>query len=238
MFLVIPEIELEAGQCKYCIVGEAGTESIYKDFSEHPDKLAKLWRRENAKSIYITDSDSFKGNYINNESIILTANSVDIPIQLFYSFRNYEECIHFLRNNIYRLVIDCSQDNAIDFAVQILEDFYQSKVSVFYKLENIEQFLAEKKLLEFIEIGINRFVLNVESIQLNEENLSTISTFAIKNEVKLSIYGGIENAQQLWQLQEYRRRNIDSVIINKPFYENAFPCQKIWRLIEANLEYI
>jgi phosphoribosylformimino-5-aminoimidazole carboxamide ribonucleotide (ProFAR) isomerase len=29
---------------------------------------------------------------------------------------------------------------------------------------------------------------------------------------------------------------IDSVIIGKPLYENSFSCQKIWRLIESDID--
>ncbi len=238
MFLVIPEIGLVGGISKYCIVGESGTEKRYKNLCENPTELAKLWRRENAKSLFITDYDSFLDSHINDELIIQIANSIDIPIQLFYNFRDYNYCSHFLNNNIYRVVIDCNHVNAKNYAAKILDDYYHSKVSIYYKIETLNQFLEDKKLMDFIDIGIKRFVINVDKIILAEDNLSRISSFALKNEIKLSIYRVILSAEQLWQLQAYRQRNIDSAIISKSLYENAFPCQKIWRKIEAKLEEI
>ncbi len=236
MFLVIPEIELEGGKCKFCIQGELNTAEIYKEFSQQPHKLAQLWRRENAKSIYIKDSDSFNEIYINQNELIEIANSVDIPVQLHYKFRSKDECDYYLVNNIYRLVLDFNQNNSFELSQYILDKFYHSKISLYYQIISDELLELNQDLLKFISIGIKRLIIDDINIGSYKNILNTISNFAMNNEVKITIYHSVDKSEDLWKLQEYRARNIDSVIINKPLYENAFPCQRIWRLIEAELE--
>lgn len=48
--------------------------------------------------------------------------------------------------------------------------------------------------------------------------------------------GGIASPEQLWELQRSAPANVDSVVIGRALYENRFPCQGIWREIEAKLE--
>jgi phosphoribosylformimino-5-aminoimidazole carboxamide ribotide isomerase len=48
--------------------------------------------------------------------------------------------------------------------------------------------------------------------------------------------GGIGGPEQLWALQELKSIGIDSVVIGRALYENKFPCQGMWRSIEAKLE--
>ena len=42
--------------------------------------------------------------------------------------------------------------------------------------------------------------------------------------------------KQLWDLQQLTSIGLDSVIVGRALYENRFPCQRMWRTIEAKLE--
>jgi phosphoribosylformimino-5-aminoimidazole carboxamide ribotide isomerase len=87
--------------------------------------------------------------------------------------------------------------------------------------------------------------LNIERIMFKDasyDNTENIPDFGqiikISEEYnfKISIGNGINNYQSLRKAQEIQTKNIDSAIIGKALYDNKFPCQKIWRLAEADLE--
>jgi phosphoribosylformimino-5-aminoimidazole carboxamide ribonucleotide (ProFAR) isomerase len=109
MLLIIPTIELSDGQCTLCISGEEGTNDIYRYVSVNPLRLCKLWRREDAKALFIVDSDSFKD--VENDANIATIRFIsrnmeyDIPIVVRAKFKNYDDCAYMLDNSVNRIVI-------------------------------------------------------------------------------------------------------------------------------------
>ena len=107
MILVIPSIELSNGICCDIIHGEVGTESLYDKFFRNPCELIKLWRRENAKSVHISDLDSFtmESAEVNINGIIYLTEMTDIPITLAHNFKDIELCNIFLTAGVYRIFI-------------------------------------------------------------------------------------------------------------------------------------
>ena len=95
MLLVIPSLALHNGKCTFFVKGEEGTEQTYIHYSDQPEKLCRLLRRENAKTIHITDLDVLFGgrNESNLEQILSLSKSVDIPIQILSEFNSTEESI-------------------------------------------------------------------------------------------------------------------------------------------------
>ena len=83
MLLIIPSIDLSNAHALRCVVGTPGTEALYSEISDHPVELAQLWRRENAKCIHVTDTDSLKGaNCIANLAMAIELQkAIDIPVQ-------------------------------------------------------------------------------------------------------------------------------------------------------------
>src|ERR1041385_7337321 len=87
MLLVIPAIEIKDGKCVQMVQGHEGF--VYSD---HPVEMAKLWRKENAKSLHVTDVDGAReGRLVNFETIELMVKTVDIPIELGGGFRSLDE---------------------------------------------------------------------------------------------------------------------------------------------------
>jgi len=65
MLLVIPAIEIKGGRCVQMVQGIEGF-----TYSDDPVEMAKLWRRENAKSLHVTDVDgALSGHLINTDTI-------------------------------------------------------------------------------------------------------------------------------------------------------------------------
>ena len=71
---------------------------------------------------------------------------------------------------------------------------------------------------------------------LHGPDLDILKDIAQHSSMRITVGGGIGGPEQLWALQELRSFGIDSVVIGRALYENKFPCQEMWRSIEAKLE--
>jgi phosphoribosylformimino-5-aminoimidazole carboxamide ribotide isomerase len=71
---------------------------------------------------------------------------------------------------------------------------------------------------------------------LTGEDIPTINRVASVAPLRFTMAGGIASPEHLWMLQSSVPRNVDSVVIGRAMYENRFPCQGIWRAVEAKLE--
>src|SRR5689334_23059184 len=103
--LIIPAMELVQGKCTRLTEGVKGTKTFYSRLSANPRELAMLWRKENAKSLHITDRDSLNGddNEANVAAIYEVVNMVDIPVELLSDFTTTEKCFEWLENGVFRL---------------------------------------------------------------------------------------------------------------------------------------
>ena len=87
MILIIPAVEIKGGKCVQMVQGTEGF--VYSD---DPIDMAKLWRKENAKSLHVTDVDgAIEGRLVNFEVIRQMVKTVDIPIELGGGLRTFDE---------------------------------------------------------------------------------------------------------------------------------------------------
>jgi len=248
MILLIPSIDLSGGHCVRCIMGEPGTENMYSLISDHPFELARLWRRENAKTLHITDLDSMVGrdNSANYTTILEIVKSVDIPIQLLSNFHTIEECRFWLEHGIYRVIVNELIYTNPQGIRELVEEFTPSKVVVGIRAENghvifptIDKQVNDTEYALFAkELGIKRLVYTDISWEgsLAGPDFEILRRIARESGLRVTEAGGIASPQQLWNVQELQRDGVDSAIVGRALYENRFPCQKIWRQVEAELE--
>ena len=235
MILVIPEILIINGKCAFCIEGEEGTEKVYSDFAENPDKLCTLFRRENAKSLHVSDMDSFESGPENRDDIVKFTQSVDIPISYYRKFKDKNECEYYLNNGIYRTVLSSDSDLSFDEIKELTNKYTPSRIIYYLKSANGSINEDENLFQNLTDSGINRLQINNDSGSFSDETILQNLPF-LKNKFRITLYGGVDSYKALAALLNLNHYGIDSVIIGKPLYENKFPCQKIWRLIEAELE--
>jgi phosphoribosylformimino-5-aminoimidazole carboxamide ribotide isomerase len=248
MILVIPALALHHGKCTFFVKGETGTEETYFQYSGSPDMLCKLLRRENAKTIHITDLDVLFGgkNESNIEQILSIAKAVDIPIQLLTEFKNFDECKKILDNGIYRVILfDLAYRNP-DGVRELLRDYTTSRISFLVnslderiRFWNCEFNIGDSDYVNYLkDLGATRIIIRDEARfdSLEGIDFNLLNRVSDPEHIKITVFGMVNNPRQLWDLQNYESFGIDSVIIGKPLYQNAFPCQKIWRLAEAELE--
>lgn len=248
MILIIPAIDLEHGHCARCIAGEPGTENLYSVISDHPFELARLWRRENAKSIHITDHDALEGEHtdFNAPTIEKLVRSVDIPVQLLSYYRTVQECRRWLETGIYRVIINELIHTDPDGVKALVKDYTASRIIVGIRARNRRVIFPELRYdvgdvefaLEAKALGIQRVVYTDISWEgtLCGPDYGMLIDIARRTKMRITEAGGVAGPEQLWKLQELQSEGIDSVIVGRALYENRFPCQKIWRQVEAELE--
>jgi phosphoribosylformimino-5-aminoimidazole carboxamide ribonucleotide (ProFAR) isomerase len=248
MLLVIPEIQLINGECKRSIVGENGTEAFYRHLSQNPDELCSLLRRENAKSIHVLDVDSMLGhdNNLNLNMILFLAQAVDIPIQVYSNFMSAKECYSLLNNGVYRIIIDELAYLDPGGVSDMIKTYTPSRVVCYLytkggKLifDKADVSVSDYEFAQYVKtLGANRVIYGDEDWERKGSgpDLPRLIEFAAKTGMRVTIANGISKPEQLWEINKLIGAGIDSAILGKSLYTNSFPCQKIWRKIEAELE--
>lgn len=246
MILVIPKIELTCGRTNLHIL-DANNTNIF-NFCEEPNKLLKILRKENAKTLYISDLDSLQ-NQLQNENlnrIISLKNLIDIPLELETNIEDPLIIRKLLDNGIYRLFLSDILFTQKEALIELIRDYRKSRISFAFNYEKyVMKTLSGKNHIELHnllktlkKLGTNRLVLNFREEYINNifEILNEFNNIFVDYQIRLTISADLENFEKLIKLNNYKSKNIDSIIIGRPFYENKFPCQKIWRLIEYQLE--
>ena len=241
MLLIIPSIEIENGRCARKIRGTG--EFIYSD---DPIEIAKLWRKENAKSLHVTDRDGIAaGKPVNFEAVCRMVKTVDIPIELGGGIRKFEDAQKAFDNGIYRITIGRMLIENPDEARKTLDIFGPSKVVVGIDAKYLTKIIKEEfnaapltplsVAADAQQIGFRRIIYTdiVTSGMVYMPNFVAIKLLIEKTRLKITVSGGISNLDDLLKLQEFEPLGIDSVIIGRALYDNNFSCQRLWRLCEA-----
>jgi len=242
--LVIPVIDIKDGKCVRTILGHSDKTEYY---TESPIKMAKLLRKENFKSIHITDLDgAVLGDMKNFDLIKEIARSVDIPIQFGGGIRDFQTAKKVIDElGIYRIVIGTAALTDPDFIKKFIDEFSPSKIVICIdeKLNNvvIDGWVnyADITPLEFAtqmeSVGIKRIIYqDVTRVgNLCGPNISRLIEIAENTNLKITAAGGISSYSDLKKILEIEHLGIDSVMISRALYENQFPCQRIWREIES-----
>jgi len=248
VLLIIPSIDLSNAHAMRCVVGTPGTESLYSEISDHPVELAQLWRRENAKCIHVTDTDSLKGadSAANLAMAVELQKAIDIPVQFLTWQPTVDVYRSLLEAGVYRVGLSSVTFTDPDGVRALIDDFGSSRVIFGVRAHNgdvdcgpnVGMVADEEYIRRAFELGGRRTVYTEVDWEgkLTGEDLDVITRIANVAPMKFTMAGGIASPQHLWMLQDSVPRNVDSVVIGRAMYENRFPCQNIWRNIEAKLE--
>lgn len=248
--LIIPSIELADGHCARHVCGEPGTERLYAEMANHPVEIAQLWRRENAKCIHVTDTDSFAGrdDAATLEQVIAMQKAVDIPIELVTYQASLDTVNRLLEAGVYRVAINITAWTDPEGVRQLMTAYTPSRVIFGMRSHDGMVDLGQKVglvadadyLHRVRELGGQRIIYTEQAWEgaLTGEDLTTVHRVAeaAGPTIRITMAGGIASPQHLWELQQNAPRTVDSVVIGRALYENRFPCQGIWRAIEAKLE--
>jgi phosphoribosylformimino-5-aminoimidazole carboxamide ribotide isomerase len=241
MLLIIPAIDIRGGRCVQMVQGVEGY-----SYSDDPVEMAKLWRRENAKTLHVTDVDgAIEGHLVNFDVIRRMVHTVDIPIELSGGLRSYEFVKEAFELGVYRVVISTMLIEEPDTAKRVIDDFGPSKVVL--GIDACDGVVAthgwkQSSGLTPLSVALNARALGFKRVEYTDirldgamrgVNLDVLREIAQKTGLRVTCSGGISGLNDLLKVQELEKLGVDSVVIGRALYENKFACQAIWRRCEA-----
>jgi phosphoribosylformimino-5-aminoimidazole carboxamide ribotide isomerase len=241
MLLVIPAIEIKDGRCVQMAEGVEGF--VYSD---DPVETARLWRKENAKTLHVTDVDgAMEGHPLNTESIRKMVETVDIPIEVGGGLRTLADVRQMFDLGVYRVVIGTMLIENPDEAKRVIEEFGGSKVVLGVDAHDgivATRGWRESSGLTVLTVALNAKALGFRRIiytdiradgALRGVNLRVLRELGEKTGMRITASGGISGLEDLMSVQELEPYGIDSVVIGRALYQNKFACQGLWRRCEA-----
>jgi len=238
--LVIPVIDIKNG---HSVRMAEGLEDKTVYYSESPLTMARLFRKENAKVIHITDLDgAVSGKRKNYELIKEITESVDVPIQLGGGIRTYEIAEQLIKElGVYRIVIGTSAIDNVELVQRLITDFGKSKIVIGVDVRNgyaVKDGWSNQTNIKGIDFALGMKSLGIERIiyqdvarvgSLQGPDFEGTKQMAVETGLKVTAAGGISSYGDLKKMQELEPYGVDSVMISRALYENKFPCQAIWR---------
>jgi phosphoribosylformimino-5-aminoimidazole carboxamide ribotide isomerase len=248
--LVIPVIDIKDGQCVRVVEG-LEDKTVY--YAQSPITMARLFRKENAKVIHITDLDgAYFGNMNNMNVIKEIVDSVGVPIQLGGGIRSFESAKKLIEEiGVYRVVIGTSAIDNINFVSSLIKEFGPRKVVIGVDVRDgfvVKNGWVNKTDIKGVDFALGMKGVGIERIIYQDvarvgsflgPNYEGLKEIAVETGLHVTAAGGVGSYHDLKKLQELEKFGIDSVMMSRPLYENRFPCQAIWReqeKIDTSLE--
>ncbi|MCX7930315.1 MAG: HisA/HisF-related TIM barrel protein [Chlorobi bacterium] len=243
MILIIPALEIRSGRCRRSIQGDPALESYYARLQEEPAEMALLLRRENARTIHVVDLDALdhSPSEANRKAIESIIDAVDIPIELLSKFDDPDTCQHWLRRGAFRLVLSDLIVTAPEQVFRLVERYSASRLvlgirAVARRVQVGQQVLMDVELArQARDLGIRRVVYSDVGWEgtYDGPDFELIEEFARTVQMSITVAGGIDSPEELWRCNSLQSVGVDSVIVGRALAENRFPCQHIWRMVEA-----
>jgi phosphoribosylformimino-5-aminoimidazole carboxamide ribotide isomerase len=244
--LVIPSIDIKNRKTVRAVQGIP--ELDCKEYGDDPVEMAMIWRAENAKLLHVVDFDGAIDHSKRNFDIIKNiCSSVIIPIVFTGGIRSIEDAESILNLGVARIAVNTMALEEKDTFIKLFEKFGPSKIVLSLDVMDGQLITRGRQRItglnylnfakEMAEIGIERCI--VTDVRRNGSvqgpNVTFSKEIASNTNMKITHSGGIRNKDELIDLQELMPLGIDSVIVGRAFYENRFPCQKLWRVAESGL---
>jgi phosphoribosylformimino-5-aminoimidazole carboxamide ribotide isomerase len=236
MVLIIPAIPIVHGVCGAQIAARAH-ETHHADgdiYSQNPIDRARLLRKENSKMIHLHFADRDPWSEACLTLICEMREAVDIPFELSLSElpQDIEEMADVLAAGVYRvfLPLDTPQDVVFEYCDRFTARKMVPTVDMNHDLRaNLDQYRNHK--IERLAIDISpRDTLELNVIDW--DRLQTIAQTAKESSIRLTALHGVRGYPELSRLQDMNSA-LDSLVLCRALNENRFPCQLIWREMEA-----
>ncbi len=236
MVLIIPTISISHGVCGAQIATTAH-ETHRADgeiYSQDPIERARLLRKENSKMIHLQFLDRDPWDPVNLEIIRRMRHAVDIPFGLSLADLPWtlNDCHALFDAGIYRIFLP--MDTAENLFFHYCDTYTIRKIIPTVDL----QFDFAGKLPEYSARKIERIAVDIsprdtlETGGIEWDKLLEIGHLAKHHKIRLTALHGVRGYPELSRFQDLHG-GFDSLVLCRALNENRFPCQLIWREMEA-----
>lgn len=234
--LVIPAIDLKAGQCVRLYQGDMNQATIYSD---DPVATALRWLNEGAERLHVVDLDgAISGAGVNTTVIAKICRALTIPVQVGGGIRNLEAIERLLFLGVSRVILGTIAYRDPDVVAAACQHFPgQITVGIDARGGKVSvQGWTEATGLEAIdlaqqceEMGVSEIVYTDIARDGTEQGVNREATLALAQAVSLPIIasGGVASLRDIERLAPLEPKGIKGVIVGRALYTGAI------QLVEA-----
>jgi phosphoribosylformimino-5-aminoimidazole carboxamide ribotide isomerase len=244
--MIFAALVIEDGRCIYKARGEPGMEAHYPTSAI---EVASMLRKENAKALHVVDYDGIYSRTRLGESVLHEIASVaNIPIQYCGGLRTYESVRTALSEDcVDRVVIGTMSVENPALIARLIRDFGPGRIVIALDVigeallvrgrTRVEHVTPMEHALAMQSAGVERIVYTDLVSKQNNSGppLTALRELCRVTALRVTLNGCIRNYDDLRSVLEIQHEGVDSVILDDALYQNAFPCQKLWRIAEKKL---
>ena len=227
--LVIPAIDLRAGQCVRLSQGRKETAKVY---DANPVEVARGFAAAGAQMLHVVDLDRAFGEASSINRVVLAEiiRSVDVPVQFGGGMRDLTQAKEIIQAGAHRIVIGSLAVEAPDCLKEMLDLFGPSRVAVGIDARDGQVMVHgwnTKTAISAIQLAQRVAAMGVERIvytdvardgMLSGPNLEQSCLIASAG-LLVTVSGGISALKDLKDIHAISGCGIDSVIVGKALYE-------------------
>jgi phosphoribosylformimino-5-aminoimidazole carboxamide ribotide isomerase len=242
--LIYPAIGILEGKCAFVPVAEDGTESCSSD---DPVRMARLLRSENAKALHVVDIDGARTGAMRNLDMIRAMIAqLDIPMQVSGGIRDRATADALVGDaGVARIVLTTAALEDQPLLEALMETHGPRKIAVGVDLRERRLYVRGRSeahalaldayAMRLRDMGVQRLVVtNLDGLdQRCQSHVDILFGLAQASGCSVTARGYVWNRADLKRMESLSPRKIDSLILDASFYGTAFPCQRIWRMAEA-----
>jgi phosphoribosylformimino-5-aminoimidazole carboxamide ribotide isomerase len=239
----IPAIDLKDNKC---VRLEKGKKDKLTIFNDNPLEQAKFFARKGCERIHIVDLDgAFGRKDINKETILKIREGVQIQIELGGGIKDGDDISFWLKEGIDFLIVGSLAAKKQDYIFNISKEF---KEKIYVALDILDYKIMIKGWTEDSDIHVNDIInfYNPSLIKgfiltdisrdgmLQGLDIDLIKTLINKTQKKVIVGGGLSNYDDLHNLKNIYKKNLEGVIAGKSFYSGNIEIKKAIKLIKSN----
>lgn len=228
--LVIPAIDLKAGQCVRLYQGAMDHATVY---SAEPVAVARRWQEEGAERLHIVDLDgAVSGKGMNTAIITQICHTLSIPVQVGGGIRTLAAAEYLLTLGVSRVIFGTVAYRHPELVVEACRRFpgritvgidaRGGKVAI-HGWTEATTLDASELAKRCQEMGVNEIIYTDIARDGTQQGVNIAATRALARAVSLPIIasGGVASIADVEQLARCESEGIAGVIVGRALYTGA-----------------
>ncbi|OGS09242.1 MAG: 1-(5-phosphoribosyl)-5-[(5-phosphoribosylamino)methylideneamino]imidazole-4-carboxamide isomerase [Elusimicrobia bacterium RIFOXYA1_FULL_47_7] len=233
--LIIPAIDIRAGNCVMLKQGKIDAETVY---SKDPVFMAKLWQAKGASRLHVVDLDgAFGGSPQNLEIIKRIRAGISIPIQLGGGVRSLNTIDTLFDIGIDRIIVGTLAIYNPDIIRQAIEKHGRKLIVAVDVVDNKVAIGGWKETtsVEATDLAVKLKDMGIEEIlstdvkkdgMMEGPNIEGLRLIAKAARIGVIASGGISSLDDIRKLKEYEKEGIMGAVIGKALYPDAIKLEE------------